>query len=123
MQAKFFVLVIGIAAPLYASAQTNNAASAERGQMLYQKNMCVACHGTAGNGGERTSGPRIAPNVWPLEAMKTQMRNPRQDMPRYSEKFLSDGDLADIHAWLSTIKTGPKAKDIPLLSNLHTTDR
>ncbi len=123
MRAKFFVLVIGIAAPLYASAQTNNAASVERGQMLYQKNMCVACHGTAGNGGERTSGPRIAPNVWPLEAMKTQMRNPRQDMPRYSEKFLSDGDLADIHAWLSTIKAGPKAKDIPLLSNLHATDR
>jgi ubiquinol-cytochrome c reductase cytochrome c subunit len=100
------------------SAQTPDAASAVRGQQLYQKNMCVTCHGTVGNGGERTSGPRIAPNVWPLDAMKTQLRSPRQDMPRYGEKFVSDADLADIHAYLSTIKGGPKAKDIPLLSAL-----
>ena len=118
MRAKLFVLVVAIAVPLTVSAQTSQVASVERGKMLYEKNMCNACHGTAGNGGERTSGPRIAPNVWPLEAMKTQMRNPRLVMPRYSEKFLSDADLADIHAWLSTIKAGPKAKDIPLLANL-----
>lgn len=46
------------------------------------------------------------------------MRSPRQDMPRYGDKFLSDSDIKDIHAWLSTIKGGPKAKDIPLLANL-----
>lgn len=49
---------------------------------------------------------------------RTQMRSPRQDMPRYGDKFLSDSDINDIHAWLSTIKGGPKAKDIPLLANL-----
>ena len=118
MRAKLFVLVVAIAVPLMVSAQTSIAASVERGKILYEKNMCVACHGTAGNGGERTSGPMIAPNVWPLEAMKTQMRNPRQAMPRYGEKFLSAADLADIHVWLSTINAGPKAKDIPLLANL-----
>ena len=118
MRAKIFLLTIAMAAPAWAIAQTTSTPSVERGQILYQKNMCVACHGTAGNGGERTSGPRIAPNAWPLEAMKTQVRNPRQDMPRYGEKFLNDSDLADIHAWLSTIKAGPKAKDIPLLANL-----
>ena len=118
MRAKLFVLIVAIGVPLTVSAQTGNNASVERGKMLYEKNMCNACHGTAGNGGERTSGPRIAPNVWPLETMKTQMRNPRLAMPRYSEKFLSDADLADIHAWLSTIKAEPKAKDIPLLANL-----
>ena len=118
MRTSQFLLLIGVAAPLWTAAQTNSAPSAERGQVLYLKNMCHACHGTVGNGGERTSGPSIAPNVWPLEAMKTQMRNPRQDMPRYSEKFLADNDVADIHAWLSTIKAGPKAKDIPLLSNM-----
>ena len=118
MRTNFFMLMIGIATPWLVSAQITTAVSAERGQMLYQKNMCSTCHGTAGNGGERGSGPRIAPNVWPLEAMKIQFRNPRQAMPRYGEKFLSDGDVADIHAWLSTIKPGPKAKDIPLLSTL-----
>ena len=118
MRSKFFLLIVALAAPTWTLAQATSAPSVERGKILYEKNMCVACHGTAGNGGERTSGPTIAPNVWPLEAMKTQMRNPRQAMPRYSEKFLSDIDLADIHAWLSTIKAGPKAKDIPLLANL-----
>ena len=116
MLPKLFLLIVVLAVPTL--AQATGAPSVERGKMLYEKNMCNACHGTAGNGGERTSGPGIAPNVWPLEAMKTQMRNPRLVMPRYSEKFLSDADLADIHAWLSTIKTGPKAKDIPLLANL-----
>ena len=118
MQPRFFMMILAFAAPTWALAQAPSAPSAERGKILYEKNMCAACHGTAGNGGERSSGPAIAPNVWPLEAMKTQMRNPRQAMPRYGEKFLSDADLADIHAWLSTIKAGPKAKDIPLLANL-----
>ena len=115
MRAKIFPIFIGIAMPVSAWAQTVGAPSAERGRMLYQKNMCVACHG---NGGERTSGPHIAPNVWPIEAKKTQLRSPRQDMPRYGEKFVSDADVADIHAFLSTIKAGPKAKDIALPSNL-----
>ena len=61
MRGNVFVLVIGIAAPLCASAQTNNAPSVERGQMLSQRNMCVACHGTADNGGERTSGSESRP--------------------------------------------------------------
>ena len=118
MRTRTFLVMIAMAVPTWTIAQTKSTPSVERGQMLYQKNMCVACHGTAGNGGERTSGPKLAPNVWPLEAMKTQIRNPRQDMPRYGEKFLSDSDLVDIHAWLSTIAAGPKAKDIPLLANL-----
>ena len=118
MRAKLFLLMVAIGSSSYAAAQTSTTPSAERGQALYQKNMCFTCHGTAGNGGERTSGPRLTPNVWPVEAMKIQMRNPRQDMPRYAEKFVSDSDLADIHAYLITIKAGPRAKDIPLLANL-----
>lgn len=118
MRANIFPILIGVAMPVFALAQTVGAPSAGRGQALYQKNMCVTCHGTVGNGGERTSGPRIAPNVWPVDAMKTQLRSPRQDMPRYDEKFVSDADVSDIHAYLSTIKAGPKAKDIALLSNL-----
>jgi ubiquinol-cytochrome c reductase cytochrome c subunit len=118
MRAKFCMLIIGCIASHFASAQSNIALSVERGQALYQKNMCFTCHGSAGNGGERTSGPRIAPNVWPVEAIKTQLRSPRQDMPRYGEKFVSDADVADIHAYLSTVKASPKARDIPLLANL-----
>ena len=118
MRAKFSPLLIVIAMPLCALAQAGNLPSAEHGQMLYQKNMCFTCHGSAGNGGERTSGPQLAPKVWPVEAMKIQLRNPRKDMPRYREKFVSNSDLADIDAYLSTIKAGVRAENIPLLSAL-----
>ncbi|HEX9391548.1 MAG TPA: cytochrome c [Usitatibacteraceae bacterium] len=121
MRTGIFLLAVSTSMAFTASTQAaepGNAPSAERGQALYQKNMCFTCHGTVGNGGERTSGPRLAPNVWPVEAMKVQLRSPRQDMPRYGEKFVSDADLADIHAYLSSIKAGPKAKDIPLLANM-----
>lgn len=117
MRTRNFLLAAGFVVPMAAWAQSGPAAI-ERGQKLYQKNMCHTCHGTAGNGGERTSGPQIAPNVWPIEAMTKQLRSPRQDMPRYDQKFVSDADLADIHAWLSTIKAGPQAKDVPLLAGM-----
>ena len=82
--------------------------------------MCFTSHRTDGSGGKRkrTNGPRHAPNGWPVDAIKTQLRNPRQDMPRYDEKLVIDTDLADIHAVLTTIKACALAEDIPLLSNL-----
>ena len=118
MRAILFPLLFTLTMPLTSFAQAGTKTTIERGKTLYVKNMCHTCHGTVGNGGERTSGPPVAPNVWPLEAFRTQMRSPRQDMPRYGDKFLSDSDINDIHAWLSTIKGGPKAKDIPLLANM-----
>ena len=33
----------------------------------------------------------------------------------YTEKTLPEQDLADIHAYLRTIKNSPLAKDVPLL--------
>jgi hypothetical protein len=36
-------------------------------------------------------------------------------MPRYDAKFVSDADLADIHAYLGSMKRGAKAGEIPLL--------
>ena len=37
-------------------------------------------------------------------------------MPPYSEKILSDGDLADIYAYLQSIPKPPDAASIPLLN-------
>ena len=93
------------------------AASAERGKSLYQKNMCYTCHGTVGQGGERGAGPKIAPNAWPYAAFAQQVRRPREGMPRYSAQFISDQEMADIYAYVASIKAGPPAKDIALLAN------
>lgn len=91
-------------------------ASAERGKAAYMKNMCYSCHGTIGQGGERTAGPRLAPDPFPLVAFEMQLRRPRGVMPRYPAQFVSDQELADIHAYLSSIPAGPAAKDISLLN-------
>jgi len=92
-----------------------SAASAERGKTIFVRQMCYTCHGYAGQGGERGSGPRLVPNLFPYPAFVQQVRHPRQDMPRYSERFTSDADLADIHAYLASIKPGPKAAEIAIL--------
>jgi len=88
--------------------------SAERGMKLYQEKWCHSCHGTVGQGGERGAGPRIAPNPFPYEAFAAQTRRPRSSMPRYPVEVLSDQELADIYAYVASIKARP-AKDIPAL--------
>ena len=89
--------------------------SAERGYQAYMKYQCYTCHGTVGQGGERGAGPKLAPNPFPWAGFEFQVRTPRQDMPPYRQEFLSDQDLADIYAYIVSIKRGPKAGDIPLL--------
>ena len=108
---------IVIAASLLASAafaQTPQT-SAERGNTAYVAKMCYTCHGYSGQGGDRGTGPRIAPDVWPYPAFAEQVRRPRAEMPRYPANMVSDQELADMHAFLASQKTGPRAKDIPLL--------
>jgi ubiquinol-cytochrome c reductase cytochrome c subunit len=89
--------------------------AAERGRQTYMDMGCYACHGTMGQGGERGAGPKLAPNSFPYEAFAFQTRRPRANMPRFPQQFLPDAQLADIYAYVSSIKPGPAAKDIPLL--------
>ena len=112
---KSLIAAVAMLASGIAVAQNAPAGSAERGQKIFTQQMCYNCHGTIGqNGG--VAGPKIAPNPFPWAAFNQQVRKPRADMPPYSEKNLPEQDLADIYAYLVSIKSGPAAKDIPLLS-------
>ena len=42
------------------------------------------------------------------------MRTPRQDMPAYRKAHLSDQELADMYAYLRSIKPSRDAKSLPL---------
>ena len=106
------LLVLTLALPGWAQQPQG---SAERGKKVYQEKWCHSCHGTVGQGGERGAGPRIAPNPFPYEAFVMQTRRPRANMPRYPVEVLSDQEMADIYAYVSSIKPGPAAKDLPLL--------
>jgi mono/diheme cytochrome c family protein len=44
------------------------------------------------------------------------VRSTNRAMPPFSDKILSDGDLADIYAYLQSIPKPPAVNSIPLLS-------
>ena len=106
------MLLLSLAFAAHGEAPAGDAA---RGKALFMKNMCYTCHGSAGQGGDRGSGPRIAPNTFPWAGFEQQVRHPREQMPRYSEKFVSERDLADIYAYL-VAQPAPSKTLPPLLA-------
>jgi ubiquinol-cytochrome c reductase cytochrome c subunit len=90
------------------------AASAEKGRAAFTKNGCWQCHGFSGQGG--SAGLRLAPDPKPLEAITAFIRSTDGPMPPFSEKILSDDDVADIYAYLSSIPKARDYKSIPLLA-------
>ncbi len=87
----------------------------ERGRLLYMANACFSCHGTLGQGGDRSGAPRIAPDPHPLEAFKTMLRKPRDAMPPYEARMVNDEQVALMHRYLQSIPKGQAAKDIAAL--------
>ena len=106
--------LIAFATAAFAQQQASGG-SAERGHQAYMKYMCYTCHGTIGQGADRGTGPKLAPGLLPYPAFALQVRTPRQDMPPYRKEFVSDQEIADMYAYLQTVKASPAAKDIPLL--------
>jgi len=92
------------------------AVSAENGKAAFTRHGCWQCHGTLGQGSIATSGgKRLAPDPLPWEAFSGFVRSSNRSMPPFSEKILSDGDLADIYAYLQSIPKPPDVNGIPLL--------
>ena len=113
---KVQAMIVGATFALAAaSSLAQGAEEIEAGRKLYMSNGCFACHGTVGQGGERSGAPRIAPEPYPFEAFKQMVRQPREAMPRLDAKFVSDEQLLSIHRYLASIAKGPAAKDIPQL--------
>ena len=106
-------LLIFLVAPAF--AQDAPSGDVQRGHAAFLKYMCYTCHGTVGQGAERGAGPKLAPNVFPWAGFEFQVRTPRQDMPAYRKAHMPDQDLADIYAYLRSIKPSPSASAIPLL--------
>ena len=78
------------------------------------KYTCYACHGFSGQNGP---GARLVPMPLTESAFIAYVRNPRaRQMPSYSTKVLSDGQLADVYAYVKTLPPSRAAKDIPELN-------
>ncbi len=112
MKKGIAMLVLAMGAGVACAAAP--AGDAARGRKLFMADMCYTCHGSGGEGGRY--GPKLAPHPFPWEGFERQVRHPRKSMPRYSEQYYSDQDLADIYAYITSIPAGHAPKDIPLLA-------
>ena len=62
------------------------------------------------------AGPRIGVKPPPLAGFMAYVRRPAQQMPPFTAKVVSDAELTDIHAYLSSRPAPKPLKDIPLLN-------
>jgi mono/diheme cytochrome c family protein len=88
--------------------------SVENGRRLYARYGCYECHGLEAQGGG-SAGPRIGPDPVPLSALLAYVREPAREMPPYTDKVVSDKELADIYAFLKSLPHPPPANSNPLL--------
>jgi mono/diheme cytochrome c family protein len=107
-----YAFLKSVAAPAQPSISPN--ANATNGKQLYTSAGCYECHSREGQGGAGT-GPRLAPNPISFAAFARQVRQPSNQMPPYTGKVLSDGQLSDIYAFLQSIPQPPDVASIPLL--------
>jgi mono/diheme cytochrome c family protein len=89
------------------------AADAEKGKASFMKYGCFQCHGMVGQGA--VTGPKLAPDPLPWEALSTFVRTTNRTMPPYKEAVLPTADLQDIYAYLQSIPPTRDWKTIPLL--------
>jgi mono/diheme cytochrome c family protein len=100
-----------------AAGQAPAAGNVENGRMLYEKQTCYYCHGTAGQGGR--DGARVAATALTVRQFIRYVRQPTGAMPAFTDKLLSDQQLADIQAYLKTLPEAKAPRDIPLLAQMQ----
>lgn len=113
------ILSLALAVFFAAPAMAQNApGDAGRGKALFMREGCYTCHGTTGAGGGGLGGPRLAHASLNAAAILQELRHPRAVMPAYTEKVLTDGEVADIAAFIQSLSREPArpAQDIPLLN-------
>ncbi|MCC7034353.1 MAG: cytochrome c [Acidobacteria bacterium] len=90
-----------------------------KGREAFVVYKCAWCHGTEGQGGLATVGPRVALVPRSLDSFIAYVRKPAARMSAYSETSVSDAALEDIYAYLRAQPPAKASKDIPLLEQLR----
>ena len=109
--------IMGVLVALAMTLQANTApaGNAQSGRELFAKYSCYSCHLYNGQGSG--NGPSHVPLPMTLARFTAFVRNPNR-MPPYTEKVLTDAQLADLFAYIKSLPDSPAAKDIPLLTRI-----
>lgn len=105
-----------------ASAQGNPATltgNPTRGEGFFNAYTCYGCHGYTGETG--STGVRLNPPRLNQSGFIAYLRNPPNPtrMPPYQQEEVTDQNLADIYAFLTSLDSGsPEAEDIDLLQEI-----
>ena len=106
---KFVLLALGA----LALGQATTSGDAGNGRRGFVKDGCYECHGYAGQGGR--DGARLAQTTMPAPSFVRYVRRPSGAMPAFTQKVVSDPELADIYAYLKSLPAAKPASEIPLL--------
>jgi mono/diheme cytochrome c family protein len=105
----------GVANGICANELPSTNARSNAGKALYARFGCFECHGYAGQG-SIMSGPPLAGRALPASYVTVYARAPQGIMPPYRAAILSDKDLGEIAAFVSTLPAGRSASEIPELA-------
>lgn len=75
-----------------------------KGQQIYAKVGCNACHGDKGEGGKLLDAPKLAGTALSYEEVLKQVRTPRDKMPPLTASQISDEEVRHVLAWLKTLR-------------------
>jgi mono/diheme cytochrome c family protein len=117
--AAIVAIAVGIGGFLHAArAQDAPAGDAVEGKRLYLADGCFLCHGRAGEGGAMNGPvPTLAKTQMPFDGFKGQLRQPANDMPAYTDKVMSDKQVADIYAFVQSLPGRRPPQDVPMLND------
>ena len=101
-----------------ARAQDAPPGDAVEGKRLYLAVGCFTCHGRSGQGGAMNGPvPALAKTAMPFDGFKGQLRRPADEMPAYSEKVMTDREIADIYAFVESLPGRRPTKDMKILND------
>jgi mono/diheme cytochrome c family protein len=95
------VVLGGLVAAMAVCTWTVGRAADDAGERLYDSH-CKRCHGAEGRGTRQA--PSLIPFDWTYREALELIRHPVCDMPPVPESAVSDAQVAQIVAYLKTIK-------------------
>jgi mono/diheme cytochrome c family protein len=99
-------------------AQDAPPGDAVEGKRLYLAVGCFTCHGRSGQGGAMNGPvPALAKTAMPFDGFKGQLRQPANEMPAYSEKVMTDRQVADIYAFVESLPGPRPTKGVKILND------